>query len=220
MPDGTERPIAYTSRTLLPAERNYSQIEWECLAMVYSVKKLHQYLFGRSFTMTTDHKPLLGLLGEEKLVPIMSAARIQHWALPLSMYNYELRYRSSPENANADCMSHLPQPSDETSNSKNQISLCELSHSPVTSKEVKLYTKRDSILSHVYDFVLQGWPQEVKDESFKPYTCHRQELSVEEGCILWGNQVIIPPPLQKRVLEELHEAHPGMSRMSMVANHE
>ena len=72
MPDGTERPIAYTSRTLSPTERNYSQIEWEGLAMVYSEKKFHQYLFGRSFTLTTDHKPLLGLFGEEKPVPIVS----------------------------------------------------------------------------------------------------------------------------------------------------
>ena len=111
--------------------------------------------------MTTDHKPLLGLFREEKPVPIMSAARIQCWALLL-------KYRSSAENANAGCMSRLPQPSDKTSNSKNQINLCELSHSPVTSKEVKLYTKRDSILSRMHDFVLQGWPQEVKDESFKP----------------------------------------------------
>ena len=106
--------------------------------------------------MTTDHKPLLGLFGEEKPVPIMSAARIQRWALLLSTYNYELRYRSSPENANADSMSHLPQPNDETSNAKNQINLCELSHSPVTPKEVKLYTKQDSILSPVHDFGLQG----------------------------------------------------------------
>ena len=58
MPDGSERPIAYISRTLAPAERNYSQFDKEGLAVVHAVKKFHMYLYGRSFTLCTDHKPL------------------------------------------------------------------------------------------------------------------------------------------------------------------
>ena len=76
MQDGTERPIAYASRTLSTPERNYSQIEKEGLAVVYSVKNFHQYLFGRPVTIMTDHKPLLGLLSETAPIPVMAAARI------------------------------------------------------------------------------------------------------------------------------------------------
>ena len=76
MQDNTERPTAYTSRTLLAPERNYSQIEKEGLTVIYSVKKFHQYLFGRHATIVTDHKPLLGFLSEATPIPVMAAARI------------------------------------------------------------------------------------------------------------------------------------------------
>lgn len=58
MPDGTERPIAFTSRLLNKSERNYSQIEKEGLVLVYGVKTFHMYLYGKTrFTLVTDHKP-------------------------------------------------------------------------------------------------------------------------------------------------------------------
>ena len=56
--NGTELPIAFSSRTLAPTEKKYSQIEKEGLAIVFAVKKFHQYLYGRSFTIYSDHQPL------------------------------------------------------------------------------------------------------------------------------------------------------------------
>ena len=58
MDDGQERPVAYASRSLNTSEKNYAQIEREALSIVFGVRKFHQFLYGRKFTLITDHKPL------------------------------------------------------------------------------------------------------------------------------------------------------------------
>ena len=110
MPDGVERPIAFASRTLSPAEQKYSQLEKEGLACVFGVKKFHTYLYGRQFSLLTDHKPLLGLFSEHLSVPVQASARIQRWALTLSMYEYVLGFRRGAAHHNADALSRLPLP--------------------------------------------------------------------------------------------------------------
>ena len=76
MPDGSERSIAYASKAVSTAERNYAQIKKERLAVVFALRKFHQYLYGHRFTIFTDHKLLLGLIVENKAVPPLAAARI------------------------------------------------------------------------------------------------------------------------------------------------
>ena len=66
LPQGGARPVAYASRTLTEAERNYAQFDREALAMVFGVRHFHNYVFGQQFTVFTDHRLLLGVLGEGK----------------------------------------------------------------------------------------------------------------------------------------------------------
>ncbi len=77
LPDGSERPIRYASRTLSKAERNYSQLEKEGLSCIFGIKRFYSYLFGHSFELITEHKPLLGLLGEQKPISPQASARIR-----------------------------------------------------------------------------------------------------------------------------------------------
>ena len=71
---GTERPIAYASRNLNSSERNYSQLEKEGLSCIFGIKKFHDYVFGHPFELITDHKPLLGLLKEDRATSQQASA--------------------------------------------------------------------------------------------------------------------------------------------------
>ena len=110
-----EHPIAFASRSLAPAEKNYSQLDKEALAIIFSVKRFHQYLFERTFVIVTDHRPLLGLFGPDRPIPQLASARIQRWSLTLSAYKYTLVHRPGSQISNADGLSRLPLPDAPTS---------------------------------------------------------------------------------------------------------
>lgn len=93
MADGSEKPICFASRSLSPAEKNYSQLEWEGLAIIFGVRRFHQYLYGLSFTIMSDHQPLKYLFGENRGIPTLASARVQRWALILSGYKYNIVYK-------------------------------------------------------------------------------------------------------------------------------
>ncbi|XP_066963229.1 uncharacterized protein [Macrobrachium rosenbergii] len=99
MPDGVESPIAFASRALNKAERNYSQIEKDGLALIFGVKKFHIYLYGRQkFTLATNHKSLLAILGSKSGFPTVVAARLHRWVVILAAYSYDLQYTSTTQN--------------------------------------------------------------------------------------------------------------------------
>ena len=136
MPNKSERPIIFTSRTLTNAERNYSQIEKEVLAVIFAVKIFHQYIYGRTVTIQTDHRQLLGLLAEHKSIPSMAAAGIQRWTIILFAYDYKLWYRSGKEKINADSMSRLHfdnESYEKHSVIDNHAFLTKVTHAPVTA---------------------------------------------------------------------------------------
>jgi len=82
---GSDLPIAYSSRTLNNAECNYSATELECLAIIFGVKTFRPYLYGRKFTIITDHRPLSWLFNLKD--PL---SRLAGWRIQLEQYSYDL----------------------------------------------------------------------------------------------------------------------------------
>lgn len=169
LPDGSEKPVAFASRMLTKADKNYPQIQKEALGLVFGVMKFHEYLFGRKFTLITDHKPLLKILGPKTGVPPLATARTQRWSPILAAYTYEIHYKPSEQHGNADALSRLPIPDSSFPKPNAAFRVSYLDSLPLTAKNVAQETERDLILARVKQHVLSGWPKYVPDEALQPY---------------------------------------------------
>jgi len=101
--DGREHVIAYCSRKLLDREQKYSSIERECLAILFSLTKWEQLLYGQKIRVVTDHQPLRYLSGDLA----NNNARLVRWRLFLQSWDLVIQYRKGREHGNADSLSRL-----------------------------------------------------------------------------------------------------------------
>lgn len=85
---GKDRPVAYVSRALTPAEINYCTFSKEALAIIFSVTQFRTYLYGRKFTLITDHRPLVWLNSHKD-----PSSRVTRWRLKLADYQFEVKYK-------------------------------------------------------------------------------------------------------------------------------
>ncbi|XP_037292446.1 uncharacterized protein K02A2.6-like isoform X1 [Manduca sexta] len=218
---GSERPVAYASRTLTAAEKNYSQIHREALSIIFTVKKFHQYLYGRKFILRTDHKPLVSILGPSRGIPTMTASRMQRWAVILSAYDYEIEYIKTSENC-ADGLSRLPEVTKDFQCYKDTIPEQTFLHFAqeallLNYKEVKIQTAKDVILARILTFIRDGWPEACEITALRPYFNRKSELYEELGCVMWGHRVVIPVGCREKVLKIIHEPHMGIVKSKALA---
>ncbi len=154
-----EHTVAFASRTLTLAEQKYSNIEKEALACVWAVEKWRTYLWGRKFTLRTDHQAMTTLLttkGTDR-----AGMRIARWAACLLCFNYSVEYRAGSENHSADCLSRLPLPlaSDAELNTEPEFVTLE-STGPIAipQDEFDAASARCPELSALHSQIACGWP--------------------------------------------------------------
>ena len=208
----SDKPIAYASRSLSTAERKYSQLDKEALAILFGVSKFHHYLYGRHFIIYSDHKLLMHIFNQSKAVPIMASAKLQRWALTLSGYHYSFKYQKGSHMCNANALSCLPLPECPTTvpMPPETVALLEqLASVPLTAAQIRNMTDQDPVLAKVKHYTQNGWPATVTDEQLQPYSNKRDELSLEDGILLWGSRVVVPP----QACDTVHAAHIGIARM-------
>nr|CAH7755991.1 unnamed protein product [Callosobruchus chinensis] len=109
---GADLPIAYTSRTLNDSEINYSTTEKELLAVVWAVKYFRPYIYGRKFTIVTDHKPLQWLFSVKD-----PSSKLLRWRLKLEEHDFDIVYKKGTLNKNADFLSRIETNANETNDS-------------------------------------------------------------------------------------------------------
>jgi hypothetical protein len=97
-----ERPVAYASRRLSAAERNWTASERECIALVWGVKSFHTYLYGRRLFVVTDHAALTYLKQMRD-----NNAKLMRWSLQLQEYDMEVIHKKGKLHADADALSRL-----------------------------------------------------------------------------------------------------------------
>ena len=203
--DGSERPVAYASRTLTQAERNYSQFEREALAIVFGVRKFHNYLSGMQFTILTDHKPLLGIFGPEKAIPNMASSRMIRWTLILQGYSYELHHRAGSKHQNADALSRIPvedSPVGRVPIPPETIQLIEtLKSGLVTAANIGKATGKDPVLACIHRYLITGWPATVD-------TAHKKFYAQGEGRIITTGRVLASWSSNGRSPDS-EKTHPG-----------
>ena len=169
--DGTERPIYYASRSLAIAEKKYSQLDKEGLAIIFAVKRFHQFLYGRPFLIKSDHKPLQYIFGHTHPVPPLASARLQRWALILGAYDYKIVYRPGGEIGNADGLSRLPLPNYPTDipvPGETILLMRSLELSEITAERISQWTSRNPLLSRIRRFLHLGWPHLTDEETTFP----------------------------------------------------
>lgn len=214
------QPVAFASRSLSRTERQYAQIEKECLAIVFSCERFSQYLAGREkVKVESDHKPLQSIFQKS----IHSApCRLQRMMLRLQRFNLEVKYKPGAQMYVAD---HLSRASlaDSTSKSDNfQVFAIELETlTPLDSIKVaperlthlQKCTAQDLVLETLKTTVLTGWPErrEQCPVQIRDYWNFREEISLHNGILFKSQRVIVPKAMRPEMLSRIHSSHQGIA---------
>ena len=214
---GNERPVAYASRGLTSTERNYSATKREALASIWACERWHFYLYGRSFTIRTDHSALTTLLSAKGVG--RRPMRLMRWADRLLQYNFQVVHLPGKSNVVTDMLSrHSAIASDELdSDAGESARLSTIFGSTqlaaILPNELAAATSKDQLLQSVIMYISAGWPTKSSTEDIFAFFKARDELSTCSGSVFKGEQACIPFPLRNRVLQLAHEGHPGITRM-------
>ena len=223
------QPVAFASRSLSTVERQYAQIEKECLAIVFACSRFNQYLHGRELTtVETDHKPLVPIFQKS----IHSAPkRLQRMLLRLQRYNLNVTYLPCSQMYIADMLSRAYLQVDRTQCKRtpeyqifqlkqeqqlfeeiasiNQVDYMRLSEG--THQQIKQCTLADPTLQTLMNTVTTGWPVSKEDvpPCIREYWNYKEELTVQDGVLYKGMKVMVPISMRPQMIARVHSSHLG-----------
>ena len=216
------QPVIYASRSLLPAETRYSNIERELLGVVFGLERLHNLIFGGPVEVQTDHQPLVNIASKQVCDV---SPRLQRLLLRLHKYDVTLKYLKGSDNRIADALSRVsplpPKPEDVRPD--GLIPLYTLTTGIPASQScldrVREATANEPKLQQVAQYVHHGWPLHKADCDPRAleYWTSRDDISLVDGLLFRGIQLIVPDKERPHFLNMLHEAHMGEEKSLLLA---
>ena len=220
MTAGSWKPVAYASRSMSDTERHYAQIEKEALAVTWACEKFSDYVLGCTFSIQTDHKPLVPLLNTKCLNTL--PPRVLRFRLRLARFDYVVSHVPGKELYIADTLSRAP-----TGEADGRTQLQEVTEAyvrevaisslPATSKTLDEYRRaqqQDPVCSTIVQFCRSGWPKAKSsvDSDLQPYWKVRDYLTVCEDLLLYRSRIVVPKSMQRMTMEKIHTGHQGVER--------
>jgi transposase InsO family protein len=217
-PDGTEKVIAYASRGLNAAERNYCTTRLELLAIVHFTAKFKYYLLGRKFLLRTDHSSLQWLHNLKD-----AEGQCARWLEKLADFHYDVQHRKGVLHGNADGLSRRPTrrhagfltcPSCEQLPMSSRVELNAVATVGSERQRLRRAQEQEPMLT-VAKQMLDGGPSEALNATAlgRHLLAERDRLHVLEGLLVrrhqGRDQVVLPEEMLKEVVLELHAGVAG-----------
>ena len=144
--------------------------------------------------------------------------------LRLQNYDLKIKYKVRKEMLLRDTLSHYaPQNGPEV---VLDIAIHHVHITPEKKLEFQETIQDDPLLHSLAETIVRGWPEDVNDvpNALRPYHNHQNELTAEDGLILKGEALMIPPAEKEKMLHRKHEGHQGITkcqyRACLLAKHQ
>ncbi|QQP58118.1 Uncharacterized protein FKW44_003332 [Caligus rogercresseyi] len=207
------------NRFIKDVETRYAMVELEALAIYWAIKKMETYLAGLPFfTVVTDHNPLISLFNKFT-IDCIDNPRVQNYRTKLMHFNFHTVWKKSKDHCIPDALSRAPirrADEDEEEVSSTSANAIVLSSIEQEAEDILVNNLREQALNdpdyqQLVIAITNGFQQ-----TNQPFTAHfrmlQPELWVDNGLIVKGTQIVIPPSAVKDVLKRLHSSHQGIEK--------
>ena len=216
--DGRCRPVCYAFRSLTDTEKRYAVIEKEALAATWACEKFREYVMGLSFTLETDHKPLVPLLKTTEVAKM--PPRIQRFRMRLKRYSPEVAYVPGKQHTTPDALSRAPVNIPEMSCFWKKWNTATVL--PATEKRLQdicTAQKDDEVCAEVRRYCHEGWPAFMPQiPLLRAYWESRSHLAIVNDLLLYDERIVMPRCMPLDTLKTIHEGHLGISKCRSRAN--
>ena len=197
---------------------------------VWAAKKAHLFIAGADVELIVDHRPLISIINS-KTLDQLSTPRIVHLKEKLTPYRLNAMWRPGIEHKVVDCFSQHPVEVPTEDDLAGEIEMehtfrtlrmvraldCDTGEHIIEDQSLKNLLEecaKDDHYRNLIQVTTTGFPvkPDLLPPGVRPYWSIRDELTVDDGIVLWGARMIIPKAMRKEILQQLHASHQGQER--------